>query len=144
MASRLATTHRMKRANPFPSLSLLLPDDVAEDTDSTVASYWKHGDTCLLQISSFLRERGPQVLATQRLSERMQAGGDWQTVSLARTIDGCDIAAASTKDGQDTSWVHVYLVWDWLAVHATVSHKSQLSTCDWAWNSLFSIRPVVM
>jgi hypothetical protein len=62
----------------------------------------------------------------------MRAGGDWQTISLTRTIEGCDIAAASTKDGQDTSWVHVYLVWDWLAVHATFSHKSQLSTCDWA------------
>jgi hypothetical protein len=38
----------MKSANPFPSLSLLLPDDIEEDTDSTVASYWRHDDTCLL------------------------------------------------------------------------------------------------
>jgi hypothetical protein len=136
--------HRMKRANPFPSLSLLLPDDVVEDTDSQVASYWKHGDTCLLQISCFFRERGPQVSATQRLSEQMRAGGDWQTVRLRRTIEGCDIAAASSKDSEDTSWVHVYLVWDWLAVHATISHKGSPSTCDWAWDALFSIRPVVM
>jgi hypothetical protein len=134
----------MKRANPFPSLSLLLPDDIAEDSDSKVASYWKQDGNCLLQISSFLREREPQVSAIHRLSERTSAGGDWQAVSLARTIEGCDIAAASTIDGQNTSWVHVYLVWDWLAVHATISHKGQPLTCDWAWDSLFSIRPVIM
>jgi hypothetical protein len=138
------TQHCVKSANPFPSLSLLLPDDIVEDTDPKIASYWKHGDTCLLQISTFLRERGPQVSATQRLSELMRAGADWQTVSLPRTIEGCDIAAASTRDGHGTSWVHVYLVWDWLAVHATVSHKGQVFTCDWAWSALFSIRPVVM
>jgi hypothetical protein len=134
----------MKRANPFPSLSLLLPDDIKEDTDSKVASYWKQDDNCLLQISSFLRERGPQVSAIHRLSERASAGGEWQAVTLARTIEGCEIAAASTTDGQDTSWVHVYLVWDWLAVHATISHKGQPLMCDWAWDALFSVRPVMM
>ena len=135
----------MKSVHPFPSLSLLLPDDIAEDTDSNVASYWKRDDsTCLLQISSFLRKSGRQISAKQRLMERMRAGGEWQTVDLGLRIEGCDIAAASTKDGDDTSWVHVYLVWDWLAVHATVSRKGRSSTCDWAWDALFSIRPVVM
>jgi hypothetical protein len=136
--------NRMRHANPFPSVSLLLPDDIREDIDSKVASFWKDEDTCLLQISSFLREQGPQISAKSRLSERMRAGGDWHTVSLGRVIEGCDIAAASTKDSQDTSWVHVYLVWEWLAVHATVSNRGQLSMCNWAWNSLFSIRPVIM
>lgn len=56
----------------------------------------------------------------------------------------CDIAAAPTTDAQNTSWVHVYLVWDWLAVRVTISHKGQPLTCDWASDSLFSIRPVVM
>jgi hypothetical protein len=135
----------MKRTNPFPSLSLLLPDDIVEDNDTKVASYWKPGDdTCLLQISSFLRVEGPQVSAAQRLTDRMRALGEWKTVSLARTIEGCDIPAASTKDGEDTSWVHVYLVWDWLAVYATVSYKGNPSMCDWAWSVLFSMRPVVM
>jgi hypothetical protein len=134
----------MKRTNPFPSLSLLLPDDIGEDNDSKVASYWKHDDTCLLQISSVLRVGGLQVSAAQRLSDRMRAGGEWRTVSLPSTIEGCDVAAASTKDAEGTSWVHVYLVWDWLAVYATVSRKGDPSTCDWAWNTLFSIKPVVM
>jgi hypothetical protein len=134
----------MKRATPFPSLALSLPDDIEEDNDSTVASYWKQNDSCLLQISSFRRDRGPQVSATQRLMERMQARGDWKTITLTRAIEGCDIAAASIKDEQNTSWVHAHLVWEWLAVHATISTKDQLAVCDWAWDSLFSIRPVIM
>jgi len=134
----------MKRVNPFPSLSLLLPADVVEEIDSTVASYWTRGDTCLLQISSFLREQGPQVSAVQRLSERTGAGGRWGTVNLPHAIEGCDMAAASTKDDKGTSWVHVYLVWEWLTVHATVSYQDNSSNCDWAWNALFSIRPVIM
>lgn len=86
----------MKRVNPFPSLSLLLPDDVVEEIDSTVASYWKRGDTCLLQLSSFLREQGPQVSAVQRLSERTGAGGRWETVDLPHAIEGCDMVGRRT------------------------------------------------
>ena len=134
----------MKRANPFPSVSLLLPNEIAEDTDAKVASYWKSDDTCLLQISSFLREQGPQVSAMQRLSERTRAGGKWEPVDLSFTIEGCDVAGASTKDDEGTSWVHVYLVWEWVAVHATVSRQGEVSECDWAWNALSSIRPVIM
>jgi hypothetical protein len=134
----------MKSANPFPSLSLYLPDDIQEDTDSSVASYWRRNDSCLLQLSSFLRNSGPQISAEQRLTDRMRAGGEWSQVNLERKIQGCDMAAASTQDGENSSWVHVYLVWDWLAVYATISHKGSPSTCDWAWDALFSIRPVVM
>jgi hypothetical protein len=134
----------MKRANPFPSVSLLLPNEIAEDTDANVASYWKSDDTCLLQISSFRREQGRQVAAIQRLSERTRAGGKWEPMDLSFTIEDCDVAAASTKDDEGTSWVHVYLVWEWVAVHATVSRKGEVSQCDWAWNALSSIRPVIM
>jgi hypothetical protein len=134
----------MKRVNPFPSFSLLVPNHIVEEIDSNVASYWKQDDTCLLQISSFLRENEAQVYAAERLSERTGRGREWQIVNLQRAIEGCDIAAASRKDDKGTSWVHVYLVWEWLAVHATVSHQEDASNCDWAWNALFSIRPVVM
>ena len=114
----------MKRAKPFPSLSLMLPDDIAEDADSGIASYWKQdNNNCLLQI--LFREWGPQVSALHHLPERTSAGGEWQAVSLAGTIEGCDIAAAPTTDAQNTSWVHVYLVWDWLAVRVTISHKGK-------------------
>jgi hypothetical protein len=134
----------MKKANPFSSMSILLPDDVVEDNDATVASYWRKGDTCLLQISSFLRERGPQVSALERLTQRMGAGGEWLAFNLPQEIEGCETAAALTTDDQGNSWAHVYLVWEWLAVHATVSRRETLSNCDWAWNALCSIRPVIM
>jgi hypothetical protein len=134
----------MKKANPFPSVSIDLPEDVIEDKDPTVASYWRKGDTCLLQISTFLRESGPQVSAEQRLSERIGAGGAWKEFNLPQAIEGCETAAASTTDGKGSSWVHIYLVWGWLAVHATVSQGGEHSKCDWAWDALLSIRPVVM
>jgi hypothetical protein len=134
----------MKRSNPFPSVTILLPDDIVEDNDTTVASYRRKGDTCLLQISTFLREQGPQVSAVERLSQRMGTGGEWQAFNLPQEIEGCETAAASTTDDQETSWVHIYLVWEWLAVHATVSRRGEPSTCEWAWNALLSIRPVIM
>jgi len=137
-------TERMLKARPFPSVSLLLPGDVVEENDSTVASYWKQGDECLVQVSSFLRKDGQQISAAERLSERMANGGEWHPFSLPRQIEGCEIAAARTSDDQGLTWVHVYLVWEWLAVHVTVSGQGELSKYDWAWDALLSIRPVVM
>ena len=99
----------MKEANPFPSVSILLPDDIVEDNDATVASYWKKGDTCLLQISSFLREQGPQVSAAERLSQRIRAGGEYEAFDLPRQIEGCESAAlqppmAKALRGSTSTW----------------------------------------
>jgi hypothetical protein len=136
----------MKAINPFPSFSILLPDEVAEDQQgSTVASYWITGDSCLLQVSCFRRDSGQQVSASQRLSERIEMGGTWKPFTLPREVQGCEAAAASMVDGQGTTWVHAYLVWPWLTVHATVSRQGDLSSpCEWAWEAISSIRPVVM
>jgi hypothetical protein len=123
-------TEWMKKVNPFPSVFLLMPDDVEEEIDSTVASYWKEGDSCLVQISSFLREHGQQVSASQRLSERMAKGGEWHPFDLPKQVYGCEMAAAVTSDDQGATWVHVYLVWEWLAVYATVSGHGELSKCN--------------
>jgi hypothetical protein len=131
-------------ANPFPSFSMLLPDDVVEDHDGTVASYWKKGNRCLLQLSSFRRDSGPQVSAAQRLSDRMEMGGTWQPFSLPHEIRGCEAIAASTIDEHGTVWLHAYLVWPWLTVHVTVSRRSDFSDCEWAWRAVSSIHPVVM
>jgi hypothetical protein len=135
---------RMKAANPFPSVSLLLPEDVLENHDDRVSSYWRKGDTCLLQLSTFTRQSGAQVSATQRLSDRTKAEARWKPFDLPRKLEGCEAAAATMVDEQGTSWVHVYLVWPWVAVHVTVSRKGQLEECHWVWDSLASIRPVVM
>src|SRR5882762_4047028 len=134
----------MKTTNPFPSFSILVPDDVAEDHEDTVASYWRKGDSCLLQISSFGRDSGPQGSAAQRLSERAKSGGTGVALKLPRKVEGCEAVAASTVDNHGTVWVHAYLVWPWLDVHVTVSRQRASSECDWAWESISSIRPVVM
>jgi hypothetical protein len=136
----------MKAINPFPSFSILLPDEVAEDQqDSTVASYWITGDSCLLQVSCFRRDSGEQVSARQRLAERIEMGGVWKPFSLPHEVQGCEAAAALMVDGEGISWVHAYLVWPWLTVHVTVSRRGDLpSLCEWALESISSIRPVVM
>src|SRR6266567_3761585 len=130
---------RLKAANPFPSVSLLLPEDVLENHDDRVSSYWRKGDTCLLQLSSFTRQSGAQVSAAQRLSDRTKTEANWKPFDLPRKLEGCEAAAATMVDEQGISWVHVYLVWPWVAVHVTVSRKGQLDECHWAWDSLASI-----
>ena len=73
----------------------------------------------------------------------MKAGSDWQLIDMTRSIDSCGVSAASTKDAQGISWVHVYLVWEWLAVHVTVSREGDPLDCSSVWESVFSIRPTV-
>jgi len=127
---------------PFPSFSMQLPDDIQEDHDSAdVASYWMPGDGCLLQISCFRRDTGPQVFASERISERMKKGGSWKPFDLPSRIDGCDASATRTVDDSGISWVHVYLVWPWLSVHVTVSRQGDLSTCAWAWEAVRPFAP---
>jgi hypothetical protein len=132
------------RANPFPSFSMLLPDGVTENHEETVASYWRRGDSCLLQISSFQRDSGPQVSAAERLSDRAKMGGIWKPFNLPREIRGCETVAASTVDDHGTVWVHAYLVWPWLTIHVTVSREKNLSGCEWVWEAVSSIHPTVM
>jgi hypothetical protein len=135
---------QVKIAHPFPSVSLSLPDDVLEDHDSRVSSYWKAGDSCLLQLSCFVRETGDQVSAQDRLAARMGASLNWSLFELPRRPADCEVAAAKTIDVEATTWVHAYLVWQWLTIYVTVSQKADLQHCDWAWDALASIRPVVM
>jgi hypothetical protein len=132
------------RATPFPSISIELPDDILEEDDVGVASYWKDAD-CLLQISSHLRiDDKPQVSALERLSERTTTGNNWRPFTLPCEIRHCETAAALTTDETGTAWVHVYLVWPWVAVYVTVSRAGDPSVCDWAWNAVSSIQPVLM
>jgi hypothetical protein len=77
----------MKAINPFPSFSISLPDDVAEDQQtSTVASYWIKGDSCLLQVSCFRRDSSDQVSARQRLAEKIEMDGDWKPFPLPHEV----------------------------------------------------------
>jgi len=134
----------MKATKPFPSFSMVLPDNIVEEADGAVVSYWKRGDSCLLQISCFRRDSGPQISALQRLNDRVEKSGTWTPFTLPVRVEGCEAAAASTTDNQGTICVHVYLVWPWLTIHVTVSRQGDISACDWVWSAVSSIRPVLM
>jgi hypothetical protein len=132
----------MKTLNPSPSISISLPEDVLESHDDGISSYWKKEDTCLLQISTFACESGAQVSAAQRLSERTIAQDTWRPFDLPQKPEGCETAAAAMINDQGAWWVHVYFVWPSLAIHAAMSRQGQLEGCEWALDSLASIRPV--
>ena len=88
----------MKATKPFPSFSMVLPDNIVEEADGAVVSYWKRGDSCLLQISCFRRDSGPQISALQRLNDRVEKSGTWTPFTLPVRVEGCEAAAASTTD----------------------------------------------
>jgi hypothetical protein len=61
----------MKSVTPTGSHAIDLPDDVVEDIDGAVASYWIRGKDMALQRSSHFRFSGPQVSAAIRLQNRL-------------------------------------------------------------------------
>jgi hypothetical protein len=131
----------MKISNPFPSISVFLPEDVLENHDDKVSSYWRKYDSCLLQITGVLTEQPEiQASATQRLSERILIQGTWRPFDLPRKPEGCEAAAATMVNDQGSCWVHAYFVWPSLEIHATVSRQGPLEGCEWAWDTLASIR----
>jgi hypothetical protein len=135
----------MRTVRPFPSLTIEVPDDRREDDDLTSCySCWMDGDSCLLQISSFVRESGDQVSAEDRLRARMQDGSGWSSFSLPAQPSGCEAAAAKTAGEDGTTWVHAYLVWPWIAIYITVSRQGDPQVCHWVWDAVASVRPVVM
>ena len=133
----------MKTIHPFPSISLSVPDEIREDTDDRVRSYWKVGESCLLQLSSYRREQGNQLSAAARLAERIQKGGTWTRIEIPNKPDGCDVASATTSDATGVSWTHLYLVWPEFSVYVTVSHEGTENDCKWIWDTIASIKPVV-
>jgi|SRR5450631_3622000 hypothetical protein len=131
----------MKVTNPFSTVSILLPEDVLESNEDNVFSYWKKGDTCLLQLSRF-PQPGARSSAKQYLTERTMIHGNWKPFELPGKPQGCEFAAATMVSDQGTSFVQVYLVWPSFVVHATVSLQRQLEVCEWVWESLASVRAV--
>jgi hypothetical protein len=130
----------MKTSNPSPSISIFLAEEVSECHDHGISSYWKKDDTCLMQISSFVRESRAQVSATQRLSEQIMLQESWRPFDLPRKPKGCETAAATMVTDEGLWLVHAYFVWPSLAIHATVSRQGPLEGCEWAFDSLASIR----
>ena len=135
-------SHKMKTLNPTGSYCISLPDDVAEDYDERVASYWKEGHSLLLQVSSYIRHEGPQVSAAERLDARLQQeslSGVSRDVCI--TIDCPDIETAGGIDCEGTRWVYVYAVWPDLTIFASISgdDKDVRDNSCWALEAINSI-----
>lgn len=133
----------MKTLRPTPSYEIVLPDDVQEDYEERVASFWKTRSPVLLQVSSYPRTEGTQVSAAERLRQRMeQTPGEWEAFEVPQTKFS-DVAGASTTDDQGDCWIHVYMTNPHLAIYATISGPSGRLKLEnlWAIEALRSIQP---
>jgi hypothetical protein len=113
----------LKRILPSPSYSIAVPEAVREERDERVTSLWLEGEALLLQLSSYLRTEGKQVTAHDRLHERIQKHpARWTMRPTGLHPDSSiDQAAAESFDEEGRLWLHSYLVWPHLTVHALIS-----------------------
>lgn len=107
---------------PSKSFQIELPDNIQEDEDGFVSSYWINGSSLLLQFSSFVRTEGLQIGARERLRQYTNSNpAKWCGVKEPLCLNGnVDQAAAEHQDNQ-AFWLHAFLVWPHLAVHSTIS-----------------------
>lgn len=128
--------------SPFPTFSVPLPKDLLENHVDQVFSYWKKNDSCLLQLSN-LGSLGIHKSAKQCLLQQILFNNEWKPFELPRKPDGCKSEAA-TMTVAGVFYLQVYLAWPAFTVHATVSRQGQLDSCEWVWDLLASVQPVVM
>lgn len=114
---------KLKTVCPSSSYHVKLPADIRDDADGRVSSFWVQGKPLLLQLSSYLRESGPQTGASHRLNERMlKHPARWKIWDKKINLDpSVDEATAEFTDDSGTVWVHSYFVWSHLTVYATIS-----------------------
>lgn len=131
---------------PTETYQISLPDDVLQQLDARVTSYWRPRSHTALQLSSNVRDSGIQISAQQRLKElkdRMAEGDSTWTQVDGFPADWCpDAAAAMVTKPDGWVWTHAYLVWPDLAVHATVSKPpyEDSNSDGWAMQAVKSIR----
>lgn len=120
---------RLKIVRPSPSFTIAVPAGVREEQDDRVTSFWVARQPLLLQVSSYLRFDGEQVDARTRLLERIAQHPEvaWTPWPERMHPDGSiDEATAGHVDDQQVLWLHTYLVWPHLTVHAIVSGPDDL------------------
>ena len=141
------TTMQTKRIRPSKSYELSLPRAVRVEHDGRVSSFWIDGEPLLLQLSSYIREDGRQVMAQDRLRERI-AGSSGKWTAWARVLNEdphVDQAIAEITDEHDILWVHAYLVWPQLAIYVTISGPAEIARDpdNWAMKGLRGLAQVV-
>jgi hypothetical protein len=75
-------------------------------------------------------------------TEGIMVQGTRKSLDLFRKPEGLEAAGAIMVAEQGACWVQLYLVWQRLAVHVTVSRQGPLEACPWVRDSLASIRVV--
>jgi hypothetical protein len=135
---------KVKVVKPSSSYQVALPEEVSEQFEERVSSFWVDGIPLLLQLSSYVRERGRQVKARTRLKERIAKHAQrWKTWEAKIYPDSAvDQATAEFTDENGIFWVHSYLVWPHLTIYGTISGPEELvrDQENWAIQGLRSIR----
>jgi len=138
---------KAKTVKPSSSYQLGLPKDICEQSEGGTSSFWLDGEPLLLQLSSYLREKGQQVGAQDRLRDRIAKHPQQTWRTWKRRIyagPGVDQATAEFKDDNGVLWLHSYLVWPHLTIYATISGPKELldDKNNWAMQGLKSVRLV--
>jgi hypothetical protein len=132
----------VRRISPTSSYFVTVPDNIAEECDGRVASFWKKDKSLLLQLSSYWRSEGTQVGAEERMTSLLKRQPLSRVLrSVALTVDCPDYAVAGGVDQRGVVWVYAYAVWDDLAVMITVSgNESELvDDTNWAFQTVRSL-----
>ena len=135
-----------RTVSPSPSYHLQLPEEICEQYDNGVSSYWMNGSSLLLQLSSYVRGKGDQIKAQDRLRERMAKHAEtWKVLKVSIHPDVLDQASAEFVDENGLRWIHAYLVWPHLTIYATISGPKELlaEQDNWAVKSFRSVQLTV-
>jgi hypothetical protein len=137
---------QLKTLKPSSSYKLVLPEDVCEQSDGRVSSFWLDGQPLLLQLSSYIRDKGTQTGASDRLKARIAKHAETWRVWKAKIYPDpvVDQATAEFTDPKGVVWMHTYLVWPHLTVYSTISGPKALVSDpnNWTIQGLKSVRLV--
>ena len=111
----------MKTIRPTSSYKVALPDNVCQDADPRVASFWIDGEPLILQMSSYQRLEGEPIPAEKRLTQRLdKTQSPWKVLADHLCGDPTIDQAAGEQQVDDMTWLHAYFVWPHLTVYATL------------------------
>lgn len=106
------------------SYSIDVPPDLRREVDDRVTSFWREGESLLLQLSSLRRSEGRQIKAIERLHDRLTRESRTEREAVTLAASSPDRAGALFVDDKGFQWVYYYLVWPDLTVLATISDQS--------------------
>ncbi|GAC1430945.1 MAG: hypothetical protein NVSMB62_28150 [Acidobacteriaceae bacterium] len=127
---------------PSPSYQIELPDQIVQEHEERVSSFWLPGEEVLLQLSSYRRTEGTVVSAQQRLTDRIAKGeGGWTLLTLKLLADPTADEACAEQLKGTAYWLHCYLVWPHLTIYTTIIGPvaDVRNASGWARESLSSL-----